>query len=149
DLNALVTRVRDRYAAEAALAGVTLAVVLPPATMSTIGDPALLEQAVRNVVDNAIEYSGAGSRITLKLAQDGTRFTLMVADNGRGVTEEQFKGLNAIRRFRGDEGRSPQPGGPGLGLAVAREAAERFGMQFTLQRPAGGFEVIFSGAITS
>lgn len=150
DLGALVTRVRDRYAAEAALAGVTLAVVLPPAPIATTADAALLEQAVRNVVDNAIEYSGTGARVTMALAQDGTRFTLTVTDNGRGVTEEQFKGLNAIRRFRGDESRSPQPGGPGLGLAVAREAAERFGLQFTLQRPrTGGFEVVFAGTPTS
>lgn len=150
DAGALVERVKARYVTEAALAGVTIAVVPATSPVVIVGDEALLEQAVRNVVDNAIEYSGAGSRVTIALAREATRFTLTVTDNGQGVTEDQFKGLNAIRRFRGDEGRSPQPGGPGLGLAVAREAAERFGLQFTLQRPrAGGFEVVFSGPATS
>ena len=150
DLGALVARVTDRYRAEAQLAGVSLTVVPTVSPIGTMGDTELLEQAVRNVVDNAIEYAGSGARVTIALTREGAQFALTITDNGRGVTEEQFKGLNAIRRFRGDEGRSPQPGGPGLGLAVAREAAERFGMQFTLQRPrAGGFEVVFSGPATS
>lgn len=150
DLGALAARVRDRYAAEAALAGVTLTAVPPASPIAVVADTALLEQAVRNVVDNAIEYAGAGAHVSMALARQDGRFTLTVTDNGRGVTEDQFKSLNAIRRFRGDEGRSPQPGGPGLGLAVAREAAERFGLQFTLQRPrTGGFEVVFSGPATS
>jgi signal transduction histidine kinase len=69
-----------------------------------------------------------------------------VRDNGRGVSEEQFRGLTAVRRFRGDEGRNRRPGAPGLGLAVAQEVVDRSNMQLDLKRPgAGGFEVEFSG----
>jgi signal transduction histidine kinase len=71
-----------------------------------------------------------------------------VADTGQGVSDEEFRGLTAVRRFRGDEGRIRRPGAPGLGLAVAREVADRFKLQLDLKRPGqAGFEVEFSGAI--
>jgi signal transduction histidine kinase len=68
-------------------------------------------------------------------------------DNGRGVTEDEFRTLTAIRRFRGDEGRNRRPGAPGLGLSVAREVADRFKIQLELKRPGNtGLDVEFSGA---
>jgi signal transduction histidine kinase len=73
---------------------------------------------------------------------------LFVIDNGPGVSEEHFRGLTAIRRFRGDESRNRRPGAPGLGLAVAREVCDRYGLQLDLKRPAaGGFEVEISGGL--
>jgi signal transduction histidine kinase len=64
------------------------------------------------------------------------------------VSDEHFRGLTAIRRFRGDEGRNRRPGGPGLGLAVAREVCDRFGLKLDLSRPAtGGFEAEISGSL--
>jgi signal transduction histidine kinase len=91
-----------------------------------------------------------GGRITVSLQpeEDGRRFRLWVADTGRGVSDEEFRGLTAIRRFRGDEGRIRRPGAPGLGLALAREIVDRFNLQLDLKRPgAGGFEVEISGAV--
>ena len=71
-----------------------------------------------------------------------------IVDSGRGVTEEEFRGLTAVRRFRGDEGRNRRPGAPGLGIAVAREVCDRFGLKLDLKRPgAGGFEAEISGAV--
>jgi signal transduction histidine kinase len=64
-----------------------------------------------------------------------------VIDTGRGVSDDEFQGLTAIRRFRGDEGWNRRPNAPGLGLAVAREIADRSGLDLQLGRPdAGGFE---------
>jgi signal transduction histidine kinase len=77
---------------------------------------------------------------------DNGRFQLRIVDNGLGVTDEEMKGLMAIRRFRGDEGRDRRPGVPGLGLAVAREVIERCGLQLELEKPAsGGFAVTVAG----
>ena len=148
DMNALVTRVVGERAALASAVGVTMTTALPPAPAVIAGDAILFERAIANLVDNAIVYNRPGGRVTVEVAHyDGKgRFSLRVSDTGAGVTDEEFKGLTAIRRFRGDEGRERRPGVPGLGLAIAREVAERFGYGLELRRPpAGGFEAEFAG----
>ena len=81
---------------------------------------------------------------------DQAGFRLAVVNGGKGVTADELRSLTAIRRFRGDEGRNRRPGAPGLGLAVAREVADRFHLQLDLRRPdAGGFEAEFSRKTTS
>ncbi len=149
DLGALVTRVVDRHAAIAREAGVSVTTALPDRPLRIDANESLVERALSNVIDNAIRYNRRGGSATVGLTRDGSggRFRLWVADTGPGVSEEVFKGLTAIRRFRGDESRNRRPGAPGLGLAVAREVADRFGLKLEMRRPgAGGFEIEFSGA---
>jgi signal transduction histidine kinase len=88
--------------------------------------------------------------VAVVLKRDGDRaFRLLVTDTGRGIAADDFKALTAIRRFRGDEHRNRRPGAPGLGLAVAKEVADRFSLTFELRRPAaGGFEAEISGPTT-
>ncbi len=110
-------------------------------------DPLLIEQAIANVLDNAIIYNSPGGSVRIELSpyDHGRRFRLLIADTGPGVTDEELAGLTANKRFRGDESRTRRPGGRGLGLALAREVADRFGMQLDLRQPAaGGFEAEFS-----
>jgi signal transduction histidine kinase len=150
DLTALVSRVLARHAPIASATGVSLQSALPSSRMTIATDEYLLARAVANVVDNAIRYNRPGGNVfvRLELASNEPRFRLFVVDSGAGVDEEAFRGLTAIRRFRGDEGRNRRPGAPGLGLAVAREVADRLGLTLDLKRPAaGGFEVEFSGPL--
>lgn len=150
DLSAVVRRIVARHEPLADAAQVALGLSLPDAPVTASGDEALIERAVANLVDNAVRYNQPGGEVKVSLAVDGAekRFRLFVADTGRGVTEEHFRGLTAIRRFRGDESRNRRPGAPGLGLAVAREVCDRYGLQLDLKRPgAGGFEVEVSGPI--
>ena len=68
----------------------------------------------------------------------------LVGRDGPGVSDEEYEGLTANKRFRGDESRSRRPGGRGLGLAVAREVADRHGLYMDIRRPStGGIEVEF------
>ena len=70
-----------------------------------------------------------------------------MTDNGPGVSEEELARLTAIRRFRGDEGRTQQPGGLGLGLAIVREVGDRLKLQWTFRRIlSGGFEAELEGS---
>jgi signal transduction histidine kinase len=150
DMNAIVATVVGRLREVARAAGVTIVADLPGEAVIASAERALVERAVANVVDNAVRYNQPGGRVAVTLAReaDGKRFRLTVTDNGRGVTAEEFKGLTAIRRFRGDEHRNRRPGAPGLGLAVAREVADRAGFELALKRPgAGGFEVEFAGPV--
>ena len=120
---------------------------LPDVPVTVRADAALLERAVANIVDNAVRYNRPNGSVAVALTRDGDRaFRLLVTDTGGGIGAEDFKTLTAIRRFRGDEHRNRRPGAPGLGLAVAREVADRFGLQLDLRRPAaGGFEAEISG----
>jgi signal transduction histidine kinase len=148
DMNAVVARVVADRRALADVLGVTITAATPQTPTTINGDPVLFERAIGNLVDNALLYNQRGGRVMIEIAQleRHGRFSLRITDTGRGVTDEEFTGLTAIRRFRGDEGRDRRPGSPGLGLAVAREVAERFGFGLELRRPpAGGFEAEFAG----
>jgi signal transduction histidine kinase len=144
ELNSLVTRVVDRHAER------HIDLSVPAERVTVQADAALLERGVANVVDNAVRFSApSGSvAVSLMLDESGRSFRLRVTDSGRGMSEEEFKTLTAIRRFRGDEHRNRRPGAPGLGLAVAKEVADRLGLQLELRRPpTGGFEAEFSGPV--
>lgn len=146
DVGAIAREVLDRRAALAHASGVTLAASLPDAPVPYDADRVLLTQAIGNVVDNAVLYNQPGGRVDVELKsydRDG-RFALRIADNGPGVSDEEYEGLTANKRFRGDESRSRRPGGRGLGLAVAREVADRHGLYMDIRRPStGGIEVEF------
>lgn len=150
DVTAMLTRIVARHQPLADAARLSLELAAPPTAVQTKADTALFERAVANVVDNAIRYNRPGGHVRIALTVDGAAgmFRLRVSDDGQGVTEEAFKTLTAIRRFRGDEGRIRRPGAPGLGLAVAREAIDRMKLQMELRRPgASGFDVEFSGVV--
>jgi signal transduction histidine kinase len=143
DLTASVVHEREPLAAGAR---VSLAAAIDPDVVID-ADATLVRQAIANVIDNAILYAGPHARILVELKsyEHGRRFALRVVDTGRGVSDEEFAGLTANRRFRGDEARTRRPNERGLGLALAREVADRFGLQLEVRRPsAGGLEVELS-----
>ena len=79
----------------------------------------------------------------------GQSWSLRIRDNGPGVSAIELRALNAVRRFRGDEGRGAELRGDiGLPLAVVHEVCHQFGL--TLQfKPAegGGLEAAISGVL--
>jgi signal transduction histidine kinase len=147
NLATAVAHVAESRRSLAKAAGVTIDTSRATDPVSIPADEPLIVQAIANVVDNAILYNRAGGsvRVELHAYDHGERFKLIVADTGPGVSDEEFAGLTANKRFRGDESRTRRPGGRGLGLAMAREVADRFGLQFDLRRPtSGGLEAEFA-----
>ncbi|WP_066734521.1 sensor histidine kinase [Cupriavidus sp. D384] len=98
-------------------------------TLPVRADAALLREALANLVHNAIQYSGRGSRITLSAAQRDGRALLVVEDDGPGIPENEREKVFA-RFYRRVENTEP---GSGLGLAITREMAARFGGKVTLR----------------
>src|SRR6266568_4759716 len=90
-------------------------------------DRLILRQAVVNLVDNAIKYSPADSRILVYVcASDNGHATLEVTDQGPGVPPEHSSHI-FDRFYRMDAARSREWGGAGLGLSIARWAVEAHG----------------------
>jgi len=140
DLDALIQRVLVQQQSFADASEVTLGYTAADRDARIQADTALIEQAVNNLVDNAIRYNRAGGQILISLdrTRDG-RVSLRVSDDGPGAPEEVLARLNANRRFRGDEGRTKRPGELGLGLAVVREVCDRFGIQWAFRKNARGW----------
>jgi two-component system, OmpR family, phosphate regulon sensor histidine kinase PhoR len=83
---------------------------------------ALLEQAVVNLLDNAIKYSNAGAVIEVHAACDGAELVIQVKDHGCGIENQHLSRLFE-RFYRVDKARSRELGGTGLGLAIVRHIA--------------------------
>jgi signal transduction histidine kinase len=150
DLDALVKRSASGHEPFARASGVRITVTTDASPIRTSGAATLLEQAVNNLIDNAIRYNRPGGQVAVSLerTRDG-RFSLRVADDGPGAPEQVLAKLNANRRFRGDEARTQRPGELGLGLAIVREVGDRLGIQWAFRTNAKGwFEAELTGVIT-
>jgi len=124
--------------------GVTLRTPRLDPGIELTGDPAFLVQAVRNLLTNALERVTAGGEITLEVRREADGpWALRVSDTGPGPSDIELRELNAVRRFRGDEGRgSNLRGDIGMNLAVVHEVCHRFAIGLQFRHPeTGGLEV--------
>jgi signal transduction histidine kinase len=150
NLNDLVERVMGRHRPIARQKEVHLDFSVPESPLWTEGDLTLIEQAVSNVVHNAVRYNRAGGHVAVVLEEgrpDPSRFSLRVADDGPGISEEALARISE-RSFRTDEARRRCPEGLGLGLHIAKSVAERHGFELRISRPeAGGLDVELAGKL--
>ena len=102
---------------------------------AVFGEPALLERAITNLLDNALKWSPEGGTVTVRLV-DGV---LTVADQGPGIAEADLPHV-FDRFYRSREARTMP--GSGLGLSIAKRAAERHGGSVTARCPDGGGTVL-------
>ncbi|MEJ2698305.1 MAG: ATP-binding protein, partial [Desulfuromonadales bacterium] len=96
----------------------------PPDLPAVFGDELKLQQAVRNLLENALKYSPEGSRIDLGARVQGFEVLLWVRDKGPGIPPDKQERVFE-RFYRGGEGKGPA--GTGLGLALVREIVQAHG----------------------
>jgi signal transduction histidine kinase len=109
-----------------------------------IGDPALLEQAVLALLDNAIKYNRRGGHVVVRTAIKQGQALLEVSDTGIGIAAEHLPHLGE-RFYRVDKARSREAGGTGLGLSIAQGIADAHGGTLTLTSiPEQGTTVIIT-----
>ena len=137
DLNPLVERVVERHRPIARRKQIALEAAVPESTIEFHGDITLLEQALGNVVQNAIRYNKAGGHVAVILAGTEKAWTLEVVDDGPGIAEgDRDRVLEPS--FRGSEARTRHPHGMGLGLHIASDVAKRHGLRLELSDTKGG-----------
>jgi signal transduction histidine kinase len=143
--NALVERVVMRHKTIAKERGIELDFAVPENDVRAEGDVTLVEQALSNVVHNAVRYNRSGGHVALLLEERDGRFSVRVFDDGPGVPDADLARI-AERSYRSDDARARYPDGLGLGLSIARDVAARHAFDITFRRAdTGGLEVEFRG----
>ncbi|MDX9759895.1 MAG: ATP-binding protein [Bacteroidota bacterium] len=95
--------------------------------LRAVMNAALLEQAVINLINNAIKYSEEGTRVFVAAVETEARhIRIMVRDEGIGIDAEHLPRLFE-RFYRIDKARSRRLGGTGLGLAIVKHIAQAHG----------------------
>ncbi|NNM59588.1 MAG: two-component sensor histidine kinase [Legionellales bacterium] len=98
-----------------------------------------LKRVFNNILENAIKYAG-NARVRLESVKD--EYWISIEDDGPGIPEEQLMQV-FLPFYRGDNSRSRQTGGTGLGLAVAKDIIRAHGGTIELKRrEAGGLIVL-------
>lgn len=134
DLSGLARSAAELYAEVAEAKPVTLQVEgeMP---LRVLGDATRLRQAIANLVDNAVKYTPAGGRVSVRVAREGDDAVVSVSDTGPGVpVAEQTRVWE--RLYRGDWSRSER--GLGLGLSMVRAIIEAHGGHVGLRNAAEG-----------
>jgi two-component system phosphate regulon sensor histidine kinase PhoR len=93
---------------------------------TAIFDPTLIEQAVVNLLDNALKYSEPQSTVLVKSHQQNSEVIISVQDHGIGIAQKHLPRLFE-RFYRVDKARSRNMGGTGLGLAIVKHIAQAHG----------------------
>jgi signal transduction histidine kinase len=140
DLAPLLTGVAELYGAVAEERGITLSVRAPD-SLPIHGDRELIQQAVANMVDNAVKFSPQGGSVTLSATLTAASIEIAVADQGPGIPEADRQRAGE-RFFRGESARNTP--GSGLGLALVQAVAQLHGGSLRLADAAPGLEAILS-----
>jgi len=132
DLREVLTSVTASRRRAAETAGLTLQPDCPDRTIAAIGDELALRKSLRKVIDNAIQHTPTGSRISVELNVPSRDVAgICVTDTGPGIPPSEFD--RVCREFEHlDTAHAGDDKGPGLGLAVARQLIEAQGGELSL-----------------
>jgi two-component system phosphate regulon sensor histidine kinase PhoR len=142
-LGAIIGSVVDGLMLQARAKDIAVVTEVAPDLPTVIGDADQLTQVLQNLVDNAIKYGRAHSkvRIAAQVAQRTVGdaapvVAVSVADEGEGIPREHLSRLTE-RFYRVDAGRSRQLGGTGLGLAIVKHIINRHRGTLTIDSEVG------------
>jgi two-component system, OmpR family, sensor kinase len=126
DIERLFENVAGRHEREAHTKGVAIRIHVEAQADQVVADPDRIEQAIENLVGNALRHTPAGGTITLSATQADGVATLSVSDTGAGIAPEHLP--NVFERFyKVDTARAADSTGSGLGLSITKAIIERHG----------------------
>lgn len=137
DITALVRGIVADFESSAAAKQQTVAVHVAPEAAMLQTDAAKLHDIIRNLVENAVNYTPDGGAIDITATVAAGRFRLTVADTGHGIAPDDL-GRVFERFYRVDKSRT-RPGGTGLGLSIVKHLVQVLeGEVFVENQAAGG-----------
>ncbi|HKL00943.1 MAG TPA: ATP-binding protein [Desulfotignum sp.] len=107
-----------------------------PEDLTAMVDPILMEQAIANLVENAVKYSPQKNRVDITARGTDQWVEIAVADYGNGISKEHLPKI-FNRFYRVDKGRSRQEGGTGLGLAIVKHIVQYHNGRITVDAVKG------------
>jgi two-component system phosphate regulon sensor histidine kinase PhoR len=113
-----------------------IVVEVPPELSPIFVDHGRLQEALYNLLDNAVKYSHEGGEIRLGARDRNGETELIVSDQGFGITKEDLPRIFE-RFYRVDKSRSRELGGAGLGLSIAQWAVTAHGGQIAVDSTHG------------
>jgi two-component system phosphate regulon sensor histidine kinase PhoR len=113
-----------------------VAIVVSPDAATIAGDPLKLHDVLRNLVENAVNYSPEGASVELTAKRHDGSFAITVSDSGPGIPSEDLSRVFE-RFYRVDKSRG-RPGGTGLGLAIVKHLVELHGGEAHAENRAEG-----------
>jgi two-component system, OmpR family, phosphate regulon sensor histidine kinase PhoR len=134
-LHPVVDAAIDTCRPKASDVGITIDLRCPRELMVQANGP-LLEQAVVNLLDNAIKYSVKGDTVMVDVVIEPDEVQIRVIDHGVGIAAEHLPHLFQ-RFYRVDKGRSRKLGGTGLGLAIVKHITQTHHGKTTVQSTTG------------
>jgi len=140
DISSVARDVGELYGPLADEKGIALSVVANR-PVSINGNRSLISQALANLVDNAIKYSGEGGRVAIETSESGASATLTVSDMGPGIPV--CERAHVVERFVRLEASRHSPG-TGLGLSLVAAVARLHDAQFALDDNMPGLKAILS-----
>jgi signal transduction histidine kinase len=114
------------FQSQAAKQGVALNTALPEDLPLVRADIGMIERALANLIENALQYTPSGGRVTIALEQEEEGVRVSVADTGRGIPARDLPRV-FDRFYRADKTRAAHKGGTGLGLAIAQKIVQVHG----------------------
>jgi signal transduction histidine kinase len=136
DLVPLLGSVAELYEAVAEEKDVRVVLDAPP-RLAAYGDRELIQQAVANLVDNAVKFSPPGNQVRIHGEIGSTGVAIVVTDHGSGIPQSD-RPRATERFFRGEAARSTP--GAGLGLALVQAVAQLHGGELRLAEAGPGLE---------
>jgi signal transduction histidine kinase len=131
-LDVLLDEARVDFEPQAKEKQVALAFLMPPKLPVLQGDRDKLALAVHNLVGNAIKYTPAGGKVTVRPEVTRQQVTIEIADTGIGIKPDELEKV-FDRFYRAKDERVSKITGTGLGLTLAREVARLHGGDVTAE----------------
>jgi signal transduction histidine kinase len=122
----LFQQVAARHEREAESRSVTIVTSVEPAADQITADPHRIDQAIDNLVANALRHTPEGGRVMLSAGRAGDDVRLSVADTGEGIAPEHLPHV-FDRFYKVDPSRPGGAAGSGLGLSIVKAIVERHG----------------------